>query len=529
MESAVTEPKAAGPVDLTEPHLRETLAMAGLDVEYVRAEHNTLYYLDENGEEVPVVDFTGGYGSLLLGHNNSQIVARAREALDGQVPVHAQFAPSSHANAVAFRLNEILRRELGSDEPYFAIFANSGAEAIEAAVKHAELDRVMRAGVLAAQLAAHAEQARAAVSAGTAEVTAGALAQLGLKEGGVAELLAEAERRNAEQMARPPVFLALEGGFHGKLMGSVQLTHNPGFRTPFSALATQARFIPLGRRGAVGEALAAERAVVFDIVVDGSEVRVAERDLPVVCALLVEPIQGEGGIVEVSRELAEEIGRECQAAGCPVIVDEIQSGMGRTGSFLASSSLGLRGDYYTLAKSLGGGIAKNSVMLVRQSRYRREFEMVHSSTFAKDAFSSLIAQKVLDILEADGGQVYRLATERGNKLKSVLLALREEFPGVVKDVRGRGLMLGLEFTDQTSAPSETFRGFAQAGILGYALAGYLLKRHRVRTFPTASAVSTLRFEPSVYVSDAEIDQLAAALRALCEILRDQDEARFFGS
>ncbi|NEE51064.1 aminotransferase class III-fold pyridoxal phosphate-dependent enzyme, partial [Streptomyces sp. SID8455] len=126
-----------------------------------------------------------------------------------------------------------------------------------------------------------------------------------------------------------------------------------------------------------------------------------EREFPVFCAFVVEPIQGEGGIRVLSEEFAREIQEFSAAIGCPVVVDEIQSGMGRTGTLLASSALGLRGDYYTLAKTLGGGIAKTSVMLVRQAYYRKEFEIVHSSTFAKDSFSCHIALKVLELLEAD--------------------------------------------------------------------------------------------------------------------------------
>ena len=168
-------------------------------------------------------------------------------------------------------------------------------------------------------------------------------------------------------------------------------------------------------------------------------------------------------------------------------------------------------------------MAKISAMLVRQSRYRQDFELVHSSTFAKDSYSCLIAIEVLRLLEADDGAAYRLAAERGDRLAAALASVRADFPEVVKDVRGRGLMLGLEFHDQSDAAAPTVRDHARAGLLGYALAGYLLREHRVRIFPTASATNTLRIEPSIYLTDAEIDHLTTALRALCTVLRDQDE------
>ncbi|WP_309031452.1 aspartate aminotransferase family protein [Streptomyces alfalfae] len=515
---------------LAEPYLLGWLASLGLDVEYVRAEGNTLYYLGENGEEIPVLDFAGGYGSLILGHNHPEIVAHAQQLIGSQTPVHAQFSRHPYANDVAVALNRILRRELGTEENYSAIFANTGAEAVEAAVKHAELDRGLRLAALREELAENLATARDAVTGG-ARVAPEAYRLVGVEEregaDGFEALAAEIERRNAEQTGRPPVLLTLEGGFHGKLVGSVQLTHNEGYRTPFAALATPSRFVPAGNAPALKAVLENERATVFDLVVEDGTVSVTERNSPVFCAFVLEPIQGEGGIRVLSEEFAQEIQRACAEVDCPIIVDEVQSGMGRSGDFLASSALGLRGDYYALAKSLGGGIAKTSVMLTRQSRYRSEFELVHSSTFAKDAFSCLISQKVLEMLEADDGAAYRAVRERGAKLMDMLAEVRADFPDVVKDVRGRGLMLGLEFHDQSGSGSEAIR--ESAPLLGYTVAGYLMREHRIRTFPTASAVNTLRFEPSLYLTDAEIGRLEQGLRAVCGLFRTHDGAGLTGT
>ncbi|MEE1929752.1 aminotransferase class III-fold pyridoxal phosphate-dependent enzyme [Streptomyces sp. TRM 70351] len=509
---------------LAEPHLRQVLAGAGLDVEYVRAEGNTLYLRDDNGTEVPVLDLAGGYGSLMFGHNPPQIVEYAREILAQGTPVHTQFSRHSHANDVAVALNRIVRREQATHanggkpvEDYLAIFASTGAEAIEAAVKHAEFDRVLRLQAIGEEIAAHAEEARAAVREGRAEADGGAA--------GLEERIAGIEASNAALMTRPPLFLTLEGSFHGKLMGSGQLTHNEGYRVPFRGLGAQSRFVPLNDAGALAKVVAGEAASLLDVAVRDGRVVVVERPFPVFCAFLVEPIQGEGGIHAVTPEFVLELHRVCDEIGCPVIVDEIQSGMGRTGAFLASTHVGLRGDYYALAKSLGGGIAKASVMLVRRDHYREQFELLHSSTFAKDGFSTLIAAKVLDMMEADSGGVYRLAAERGDRLRATLEAVRADYPDVVKDVRGRGLMQGLEFHDQSGSSAGPLSEMAQNGLFGYLVAGHLLNGHRVRTFPTASAANTLRFEPSVLLTDAETGLLESALRDICEIIRDQDAQR----
>ncbi|MBI0384158.1 aminotransferase class III-fold pyridoxal phosphate-dependent enzyme, partial [Streptomyces albiflaviniger] len=133
--------------ELAEPYLRAVLDTAGLAVEYVRAEGNTLHRRDEDGGLLPVVDFAGGYGSVLLGHNRPEIVRCAQELLAADTPVHAQFSRHPYANRLAGELNRIIRRELDTTEPYFAIFANTGAEAVEAAIKHAEMDRGMRRAV----------------------------------------------------------------------------------------------------------------------------------------------------------------------------------------------------------------------------------------------------------------------------------------------------------------------------------------------------------------------------------------------
>ncbi|GHE57490.1 aspartate aminotransferase family protein [Streptomyces capitiformicae] len=511
-------------IDLAEPHLLSWLATVGLDAHYVRAEGDHLYRLDDEGREIPVVDFAGGYGSLMLGHNHPDILACAREMLDHQAPVHAQFSRHPYAKRLAAELNAIVRRETESDEMYSVIFANSGAEAVEVAVKHAELDRVMKVAELRQEIAANIDAARAAVAAGEVSVSGEAAIAAGLDTTDFASLAARISEVNEARATTPPLLFALEGGFHGKLMGSVQLTHNAAYRNPFAALGTSVRFVAPVDISALPKIFDEERVDLLDLAVTGSEITVVCRPLPLFCAFVLEPVQGEGGIRALDARSAEQIQAACARVDCPVVVDEVQSGMGRTGTFLASSAVGLRGDYYALSKSLGGGLAKTAVMLARSSRYRPEFELVHSSTFAKDIFSTTIALKVLELLEADGGVAYARAAERGAYILDMLRSVQRDFPDVVADVRGRGLMLGLEFHDQSASAIPAVRRHAEGGTFGYAVAGTLLERHRVRTFPTASAPNTLRFEPSIHIGDAEVAQLEAGLRDVCAGLRAQDAA-----
>lgn len=514
-------------LELAEPYIGGLLASLGLGVQYLRAEGNSLFYRDAAGSEVSVLDMVGGYGSTIIGHNNPEIVAYAKSLFDQRIPIHAQLSEHPIANEVAQKVNRIIQREFETTDAYSAVFANSGAEAFEIAIKHAEFDRLMKVAGLAEEIGTNVESARSAVSGGAGILVDEAHARLSADAGlpgdaGVDEVISGITRVNGERMAAAPVFLAPEGSFHGKLVGSVQFTHNADFRTPFTSLAVQCRFVPMNDPDALAKIIEAERRTLFDLVVEGGTVRVVERDLPTIGAFALEPVQGEAGIRPFDRETALRIQQACAAVDCPIIVDEIQSGMGRTGAFFASSHIGLQGDYYTLAKSLGGGITKTAMTLVRNARYRKEFELVHSSTFAKDGFSTLVAGRTLDLLEAGDGEVYRLAAERGSRLLEMLNALRDEFKTVIKDVRGKGLMIGLEFHDQSNSASAAIAGYAGAGLFGYVLSGYLLRLHAIRMFPTASAANTLRLEPSVYLTDAEISRLESGLRSLLVLLRDED-------
>ena len=509
------------PIRHAEAFLTGVLAGFGMDIDYVRADKDTLYYRDGDAE-VAVLDLVGGWGSTLLGHNNPEIVAHAKALLDAGAPIHAQFSLHPIADQVGVRLNEILHREFPSAEPYSIIFANSGAEAVEAAAKHGELARALRAKALLDEIAWHTDVAARAVRNGSA--TPGPLPG-GHTPATINEMLAVVVAHNAEQVTRRPVFLALERAFHGKLIGSTQFTYNPAFRDPFAVLGLPARFVPPNDVDALEKAVAEERATVFDVEVADGVVRIVEREFPVFGGFLVEPIQGEGGIHPLTEEFATRLRKVCDEAGCPVIVDEIQTGMGRTGSFFASSHIGLLGDYYLLGKSLGGGVGKASALLVRQSQYRPEFELVHSSTFAKDGFSTAIALKALDLLEADGGAAYARAAERGERIAAVLRDLAVEYPDVIVDIRGRGLLIGVEFADQSGSASAVIREKNASGLLSFVFAGYLQLAHFIRTGPTASAPNMLRIEPSLFITDEEIEQIRTGFDALCEILRNHDGGR----
>lgn len=508
----------------------ELLDGCGLAVRYTRAEGSYLYYRGADGEEVPVLDLACGFGSLMFGHNHPDIVARAKQLLDEQIPVHTQFTGYTRALELAAQFNTMIRRETGTEENWYAFLGNSGAEAVEISVKHAEFDRGARIAALRAEIAEHVEQARAAVAAGTAEVAPSAIATLGLTRAeeqaqSLERVVAEIDRRNDAAAEVPPLLLTFEGAFHGKLVSSSQLTYNEMFRSPFRSLAAQARFIPTDRPDLMWKVVEQEQVNAYDLVVRDGVVEVTTRPFPRFTAFLVEPIMGEAGIRPMTRELADEVRRLCDSVGCPLIADEVQSGMGRSGTFLAGTRIGLRPDYVLLAKSLGGGIVKTGAVFVREARFREDFDLVQTSTFGKDGFSTMVALEVLRMLEADEGRVYKTAAERGERAKRAMEAVLADFPDVVKEVRGTGLMLGFELRDQGESTSETVREWVSTHMFGFIICGYLLRRHNIRIFTTASSMHTLRFEPSIHITDEEIDRFEAALRDLCSILRAGDAER----
>jgi acetylornithine/succinyldiaminopimelate/putrescine aminotransferase len=508
--------------ELAEPYMFAWLASLGLGVEYTRSKKDSLYYRDANGDEVEVLDLVGGYGSTILGHNNPAIIEYAKSLLDSGTPIHAQISRHPYANDLAWALNTITHREFDTDENYAVIFANSGAEANEVAIKHAEMDRVLKISEALAEVEAHIEAAVAAAAKG-ATVDASPF-----PGSSIDQIVSALRASNAERATAPPVYLAPVGSFHGKLAGSVQLTHNHSYRTPFSAMAAQCRFVPLNETDTIADTITTESRTLLDLAVAGDMIRVVERPLPVISAFVLEPIQGEAGIHVLDADALTRLRELLDAADIPLIVDEVQSGTGRSGAFFAASHLGLRGDYITLAKSLGGGVAKAAVTLIRSSLYRSDFELVHTSTFAKDSFSTLIALRVVEMLEADNGAAYRQAAERGEKILTMLNSLREEFSDVVRDVRGKGLMTGLEFHDLSNSDSDVLAEHAKGDQIGYMFAGYLLREHNLRIFPTASATSTLRLEPSIHITDEEIARADAGLRALISHVQAQDGKALLG-
>ncbi|RMG15622.1 MAG: aminotransferase class III-fold pyridoxal phosphate-dependent enzyme [Planctomycetota bacterium] len=505
------------------PQLERLLRAVRLDVAYERAEGDTLWTRDGRGERIEVLDMVGGFGVGLLGHNHPALVEELRSALADRAPFHAQGSMRTAAGALCRRLSEVVGEATG--RRYVVTLANSGAEAVEAALKHAEMERDERLRALNDGYREHYRSIQEKLRNRECDVVPRILERLGERLGlptadpDLEEVHHHIVAHNARLADLPPLFLAFNGSFHGKTTGALQLTHNPELRRPFRRLGQQVRFLDPHDPAALEDAIREATFKHLDLSVgaDGA-VRVEEREFVNVGALFAEPIQGEGGIRELPTATLRIARRLAEAAGFPIVFDEIQSGCGRTGDFLASTASGVIGDYYVLSKALGGGLCKVAACLVDSARYRERFGFLHTSTFAEDDPSCRVARKALDLIADPAAGTLARVRERGALLAAGLAALRERYPSVVREVRGRGLMLGVELVDQDESPSPTLRLLSNQGFLGFAIAGYLLHEHRVRVLPTLSNRSVLRLQPSAFIADEAIARFLAAFDEACGLV-----------
>lgn len=303
----------------------------------------------------------------------------------------------------------------------------------------------------------------------------------------------EARQRWEGRPAEPLAVVVLEGSFHGVLLQAVRKRSFPG---------PEVIAVPWGNAEALEEVFDRERRP------QGSRL----------CAVLVETIQGEGGVRPLEASFLESARKLCRRDGVPLVLDEVQTGMGRTGQLLDSQHLGVAGDYVVLAKAVGGGMTKLGVTLIDRTRWVKGFDAFAQSTFAEDPFSSRAARRTFEILTRDDDAVLGRVRERGQRLRQVLEEVRAQFPEVIREVRGRGLMVGVELHPQLANPSRSISLVDESGLLGYFLSSYLLHVERLRIMPPIASPRVLRLQPSYLLEDSQIERLRAGLTRMCEAL-----------
>ncbi|MEB3338269.1 MAG: aspartate aminotransferase family protein [Leptolyngbyaceae bacterium] len=277
-----------------------------------------------------------------------------------------------------------------------------------------------------------------------------------------------------------PVILTAHASFHGRTLATITATGQPKYQKNFDPLMPGFQYVPYNDIAALEQAIAA---------IDQDERQVA--------AILLEALQGEGGVKPGDRAYFQRVRELCDQKGILLILDEVQVGMGRTGHYWGYENLGIEPDIFTSAKGLGGGIPIGATLA-------KEFCAIfqpgdHASTFGGNPFACAVALKVCQTLERE--QVLANVQERGQQLRTGLAAIAQQYPQFIAEVRGWGLINGLELKAEVAlTSSEVVKGAIAQGLL---------------LVPAGPKV--IRFVPPLIVTEMEIDQ---ALQAISRVMAE---------
>ena len=360
-----------------------------------------VYLYDQSGQKY--LDLMTNYGVNIFGHTHPRIIQALKTQLDQLTNLHGSFE-SNVRNQASQKLVQACGGKVTQ-----VYWANSGAEAIEAAIKFA--------------------------------------------------LMASGKSH----------FVAARGSYHGKTLGAVSLTFNPKYRLPFKSILPRTTFVPYGSISKLTATVTKNTA-----------------------AVILEPIQGETGIILPPPGYLKKVAAFCAKNPLILILDEIQTGLGRTGTFLASHQHQIQSDIVCLGKGLAGGIPVGAT-LVSQAIAAKLPRGIHTSTFGGNP---LTCAGVLATLKLLTPKRLQSNLKLGNYFLNRLQALKSSR---IKAVRGKGLMLALELT-QPSTP--TLKALQDQGILA---------------IPAGDNV--VRFLPAYIVTQAHIDKTINILKQVLLAIR----------
>lgn len=300
--------------------------------------------------------------------------------------------------------------------------------------------------------------------------------------------------------------LTTKNSFHGKTMGALSATGNQDYQQVFGAPMPGFSYVEYG-------------------AIDQLERELAKNPDDY-AAFIVEPIQGEGGIVQPPRDYLRQVREVCSRYGVLLVLDEIQTGLGRTGQLFACDPE-LTPDVVVIAKALGGGIVPIGACLSSAEIYNEDFAHKHSSTFAGNGLVCRVGLKVLDLLTRDQGAILNQITANGDYLKTGLLALQEKYPQIVKSIRGEGLMLGIEIgIDRKTFPGSMLGIIAEQNLLTQIISSYLLNQQNLRVAPTLNGNHVIRIEPPLIISQEQCQSCVTKIAEMLEVLSEGNTAKF---
>ena len=351
------------------------------------------------------LDLLGGYGIFNVGHRHPKVVEAVSNQLKRQA-LHSQELLEPFRAILASLISEITPGDL-----QYSFFGNSGAEAVEGAMKLAML-------------------------------------HTGRKS-----------------------FVAATAAFHGKTLGALSATAKAKFRQPFLPILPDCYHVPYGDADYIESALRAADEVGNDIA-----------------GVILEPIQGEGGINVPPDDYFPRVRDLCDRYGALLIADEVQTGMGRTGKMFCVDHWNVVPDIMCLGKALGGGVMPIGAFVSNKTIWEQLFPepWLHSTTFGGNPLACVAAIAGIHVLLEE--KLPERAEKIGNEMIGKLRGLRRRFPKLCVDIRGKGLMIGMEFpTDAIGY--EVSKGLFDNGCL---VAGTLF------------SAKTIRIEPPLTITQAEV-------------------------
>ena len=253
-------------------------------------------------------------------------------------------------------------------------------------------------------------------------------------------------------------------GFHGRTLGALSATWNKKYRAPFEPVVPEFRHVPFNKPAALREAITEDTA-----------------------AVLLEAVQGEGGIHPATPEFLQTAQEVCRERGALLIVDEIQSGMGRTGKMFAFQHYGVQPDLVTLAKGIAGGVPMGAVLI--GERVAPLKPGIHGTTFGGNPLAAAASLATLEVLEEEN--LPQRAAETGTYFLERLQAIKSP---LIRDVRGLGLMIGVELK-QKVAP--VIQGLMAHGVLAL-----------------PAGLTVVRFLPPLVITREQVDEVVAAFEAV---------------
>jgi acetylornithine/succinyldiaminopimelate/putrescine aminotransferase/predicted amino acid dehydrogenase len=293
-----------------------------------------------------------------------------------------------------------------------------------------------------------------------------------------------------------PVILSATGSFHGKTLGALAATGQPQHARGVGPLPPGFEHVEWGDLDTLAGRLAHDGA------------RVA--------ALFLEPIQGERGVHVPPRGYLAGARELCTEHGVALVLDEVQTGLGRTGRLFACEHEGVAPDVLLLGKALGGGLFPLGACLASPAFWDQGFALRHSSTFANNNVACRVGLAVLDTLARRG--LCEEAARKGERLLARLRRLAHRYPRIIADVRGRGLLTAIELRPLGDVEGAFLSYLDHQGLYAYAVAATVAENASVLVQPALGGSNALRVTPPLVISDRELDHALDGIEAVCDAL-----------